>query len=594
MIRYRQPIVVVLGHVDSGKTSLLDKIRKTAVQARESGGITQHIGASILPRETLMEICGPLLSKVGGDIKVPGILVIDTPGHEVFSNLRIRGGSAADFSIIVTDVMKGVEAQTVESLEILRQRRVPFVLALNKIDMISGWKTGPNSFVTESLKRQSPSVIEILDRQLYTVVGSLSRLGFRSELYSRVKSFTKEVAIVPVSAKTGEGVPELLSIIVGLTQQFMMSNLTYELGAPSGIILEVKEEVGLGVSADVILIDGVLKVGDMLAMMKKEGASPVKVRAILMPKPLDEMRDPTDKFSHVNGVYAAAGVKLVSPELDGVLPGSRFLGFDDMSKFDSIKSQIEEEVKGLLFSKDELGLVIKADALGSLEAIVDSLKKNNIPIRLADIGPLSRRDVIEATTVAEKDPFLGVILYFHVKAYPDAEELMIAKKVKAFNDPVIFNIIEGYLHWVESERQRIESMEFGSLVLPCKVQAMKGFVFRRSNPAIFGVEVLGGRLKQKFRMMKSDGEVVGTINGVQDKGKSIDIAYKGNQVAVSIKEAVIGRSFNEGDILYSSPSYNNFKVLKEKYFERLDEGEKKIFEEILKIKKAKDPSFIFL
>ena len=594
VIRYRQPIVVVLGHVDSGKTSLLDKIRKTAVQARESGGITQHIGASIFPKETLMEICGPLLSKVGGNIKVPGILVIDTPGHEVFSNLRIRGGSAADFSIIVTDVMKGIEAQTVESLEILRQRRVPFVLALNKIDMISGWKSGPNSFVTESLKRQSPSVIEILDRQLYTVVGSLSRLGFRSELYSRVKSFTKEVAIVPISAKTGEGIPELLSIIVGLTQQFMMSNLIYKLGTPSGIILEVKEEVGLGVSADVILIDGVLKVGDMLAMMKKEGASPIKVRAVLMPKPLDEMRDPTDKFTHVDEVYAAAGVKIVSPELDGVLPGSRFLGFDDISKFDSIKSQIEGEVKGLLFSKGDLGLIVKADALGSLEAIVNSLKKNNVPIRLADIGPVSRRDVIEAITVAEKDSFLGVILCFHVKAYPDAEELMVAKKIQVFNNPVIFNIIEGYLHWVKSERQRIESMEFGLLVLPCKVQAMKGFVFRRSNPAIFGVEVLGGRLKPKFRMMRDDGEIIGTISGIEDKGKSVDIAYKGNQVAVSIKEAVIGRSFNEGDILYSSPSYSDFKILKEKYFERLDDGEKKVFDEILKIKKAKDPSFIFL
>jgi translation initiation factor 5B len=594
VIRYRQPIVVVLGHVDSGKTSLLDKIRKTAVQARESGGITQHIGASIFPKETLMEICGPLLSKVGGDIKVPGVLVIDTPGHEVFSNLRIRGGSAADFSIIVTDVMKGVEAQTVESLEILKQRRVPFVIALNKVDTISGWKPGLNSFVTESLEHQPESVIEILDHQLYTVVGSLSRLGFRSELYSRVKSFTKEVAIVPTSAKTGEGIPELLSIIVGLTQQFMMANLTFELGSPSGIILEVKEEVGLGVSADVILIDGILRVGDTLAMMKKEGASTVKIRAILMPKPLDEMRDPTDKFSHVEEVYAAAGVKLVSPELDGVLPGSRFLGFDDVLKFEVVRSQIEGEVKGLLFSKDELGLIVKADALGSLEAIVNSLKKNNVPIRLADIGPVSRRDVIEAITVADKDPFLGVILSFHVKVYPDAEELLEAKKVKLFNDPVIFNIIEGYLYWVESERQRIESMEFGSLILPCKVQVMKGFIFRRSNPAIFGVEVLGGRLKQKYRMMKNDGEVVGTISSIEDKGKSITIAYRGNQVAISIKEAVVGRSFDEGDVIYSSPSYNDFKILKEKYFERLDDDEKKIFDEILKIKKAKDPSFIFL
>ncbi len=594
MVRYRQPIVVVLGHVDSGKTSLLDKIRKTAVQARESGGITQHIGASMFPRETLLDICGPLIAGVGGEVKVPGVLVIDTPGHEVFSNLRVRGGSAADFSIIVVDVMKGVEAQTVESLEILRQRRVPFVVALNKIDMISGWKMGPNAFVTESLKRQSPSVIEILDRQLYTVVGSLSRLGFRSELYSRVKSFTKEVAIVPVSARTGEGIPELLSIIVGLTQQYMMSSLAYQLGAPSGIILEVKEEVGLGVSADIILVDGVLKTGDMLAVMKKEGAVPAKVKAILLPKPLDEMRDPTDKFAHVDDVCAAAGVKLVSPDLEGVLPGSRFIGYGGEAEFQNIKSQIEGEVKGLIFAKDELGLIVKADALGSLEAIVGSLKKRNVPIRLADIGPVSRRDVVEAVTVAEKDPFLGVILHFHVKVYPDAEELMQAKKVKAFSDPVIFNIIEGYLHWVESERQKIESTEFGSLTLPCKIQVMKGFVFRRSNPAIFGVEVLEGRLKPKYHMMKGDGVVVGAISGIQDKGKSIDVAYKGNQVAVSIKEAVVGRSFSEGDILYSSPSYNDFKTLKSKYFDKLDDGEKEAFDEILKIKKAKDPSFIFL
>ncbi|MGQ9780870.1 MAG: translation initiation factor IF-2 [Nitrososphaeria archaeon] len=594
MVKYRQPIVVVLGHVDSGKTSLLDKIRKTAVQARESGGITQHIGASMFPKETLLEICGPLITGVGGEVKVPGILVIDTPGHEVFSNLRVRGGSAADFSIIVVDVMKGIEAQTIESLEILRQRRVPFVVALNKVDMVSGWRMGPSAFVTESLKRQSPTVVEILDRQLYTVVGGLSRLGFRSELYSRVRSFTKEVAIVPVSAKTGEGIPELLSIIVGLTQHYMMSSLACELGAPSGIILEVKEEVGLGVSADIILIDGILKTGDMVAVMKKGGAVPAKVKAILMPKPLDEMRDPTDKFTHVEEVCAAAGVKLVSPELEGVLPGSKFMGYKDGADFQRIKSQIEGEVEGLIFAKDELGLVVKADALGSLEAIVGSLKKRNVPIRLADIGPVSRRDVVEAIAVAEKDPFLGVILYFHVKLYPDAEELMQAKKVKAFNDPVIFNIIEGYLRWVEAERQKIESTEFGSLVLPCKIQVMKGYVFRRSNPAIFGVEVLEGRLKPSFRMMKDDGVVVGAIGGIQDRGKSLDIVYKGNQVAVSIREAVVGRSFNEGDILYSSPSYNDFKTLKSKYMNRLDEGEKKTFEEILKIKKAVDPSFIFL
>ncbi len=592
-MRLRQPIVVVLGHVDSGKTSLLDKIRKTAVQARESGGITQHIGASIFPKETLIEICGPLLSKVGGEIRVPGLLVIDTPGHEVFSNLRIRGGSAADFSILVVDVMKGVEAQTVESINILRERRVPFVVALNKIDMISGWKPAKTPFITESLKIQSPSVIEILERQLYTVVGSLSQLGFRSDLYSRVKNFAKEIAIVPVSAKTGEGIPELLSIIVGLTQHYMSSQLAYRLGTPSGIVLEVKEEIGLGVTADAILVEGVLKVNDLLVMLKRDGAHPIRVRALLMPKPLDEMRDPMDKFNHVSEVYAAAGVKIVSPELDGVLAGSRFVGLENMSKFDEVKMQIESEVKDLTFLKDELGVIVKADALGSLEAIVNFLRKKGVPVRLADIGPVSKRDVIEAITVAEKDPFLGVILYFHVKVYPDAEELIVAKGVKTFSDPVIFNMIDGYLKWVESERLRRESAEFGSLVLPCKIQVLKGYVFRRSNPAIFGVEVLEGRLK-RFPLMREDGDLVGVVSGIQDRGKSLDIAYKGQQVAVSIKEAFVGRTFDEGDILYSSPPVNDVKLLKTKYLDKLSEEERRLLDEIVKIKRSRDPSFIFL
>ena len=592
--KIRQPIVVVLGHVDSGKTSLLDKIRKTAVQARESGGITQHIGASVFPKETLLEICGPLLSKMGAEVEIPGLLMIDTPGHEVFSNLRIRGGSAADFSILVVDVMKGLEQQTIESLNILKQRRVPFVVALNKIDTINGWKRGVNDFVTESLKRQSTIVLESLDHRVYTIVGQLSQLGFRSEMYSRIKSFTKEIVIVPVSARTGEGIPELLSIIVGLTQQFMISDLCCKLGLPSGIILEIKEETGLGISADVILIDGILRVNDTIMMATRDGARTVKVRALLMPKPLDEMRDPTDKFSHVDEVVAAAGVKLVSPELDGILPGSRFIGLEDPSKFNEMKSQIESEVRSVLFSKDELGVIVKADALGSLEAIVDSLKKRNVPIRLADIGPVSRRDLVEAVTVEERNPFLGVVLYFHVKIYPDAEEFAQAKKIKIFGDPVIFNLIEHYVRWVEEEHQRIESMEFNSLMLPCKVQVMKGFVFRRSNPAIFGVEIHTGRLKPKFTLMKKDGETIGVISGVQDKGKSVEIAYKGNQVAISIKEAVVGRSFNEGEFLYSSPSYDETKIIKEKYMDKLDEEEKELFEEIIRIKKSRDSSFMFI
>jgi len=232
-LELRQPVVVVLGHVDSGKTSLLDKIRGTAVQAREVGGITQHIGASFFPIETIKEVTGPLFAKLAqAEAPIPGLLVIDTPGHEVFANLRARGGSAADIAIVVADVNKGVEAQTLESIEILKKRKVPFVVALNKVDMVTGWRAH-SRFITEEVKKQEIGIQTMLDEKLYTVVGSLSRLGFPSEAFWRVKDFTKEISIVPVSARTGVGIPELLAVLVGLTQQYMAKRLERQIGRAS-------------------------------------------------------------------------------------------------------------------------------------------------------------------------------------------------------------------------------------------------------------------------------------------------------------------------------------------------------------------------
>ena len=238
----RQPVVVVLGHVDSGKTSLLDKIRGTAVQAREVGGITQHIGASFFPVETIKEITGPLYGKLAkSETPIPGLLVIDTPGHEVFANLRARGGSAADIAILVVDINKGFEPQTLESLDILRKRKVPFVVALNKVDMVMGWRSSSN-FISEAVKKQEPSVETLLDEKIYNVVGTLSRLGFPSEAFWRVKEFTKEIALVPVSARSGVGIPELLAVLVGMTQQYMAKRLErHALETARGIVLEFTE-----------------------------------------------------------------------------------------------------------------------------------------------------------------------------------------------------------------------------------------------------------------------------------------------------------------------------------------------------------------
>jgi translation initiation factor 5B len=318
----RQPIICMLGHVDTGKTSLLDKIRGTAVQLREAGGLTQQIGASYFPFDTLVAITQKLVKNFKVNVKVPGLLVVDTPGHEAFANLRTRGGSVADIAILVVDVMHGFENQTYESLNILKSRKVPFIVAANKIDRVDGWRSEEYASFLENYQKQQDWVKNDLDNRIYNIMGTLSRQGISSDRFDRVRNFTKNVAVVPVSAKTGEGLGELLAVLIGLTQQYLEQKLQVTDGKALGTILEVREEPGLGTTINAIIYDGVLKSEDTIVIGGKEGPIVSKIRAILVPQPLDEIRDPKKKFNTIDEAAAAAGIKIAAPDLGDAIPGS--------------------------------------------------------------------------------------------------------------------------------------------------------------------------------------------------------------------------------------------------------------------------------
>lgn len=594
-MKLRQPVVVVLGHVDSGKTSLLDRIRGTAVQSREVGGITQHIGASYFPIETIKEITGKLFDKLSkSENPVPGLLVIDTPGHEVFANLRMRGGSAADIAIVVVDVNKGLEAQTIESLDILKNRKVPFVIALNKIDQISGWKKNNSILIAEQLKIQDPTILSYLDEKVYNVVGALSRIGFSSEAFWRVKDFTKELAIVPVSAVTGTGVPELLAVLVGLTQQYMSKRLERHETETKGIVLEVNDEVGLGPSANIILLDGTLKLGDRIVVGKRDSVTSTKIKALLLPKPLDEMRDPRDKFRHVDTVIAAAGLKITSPDLDGVLAGSPLYVVNNPEDEERLKSNIETEIKSAIIQTESNGIILRCDTIGSIEAITELLKKENIPVRSADLGNITRRDILSASAVREKDRYLGVVLGFNVKVLEEAEKEAYERRIKIFNEKIIYNLVRSYSEWVTYERVHEDSIIFNEIPPICKFQFLKGYVFRRNNPAVFGAEILIGKLRQKISVMNKKGKKIGVIHQIQNEGKNLEVADKGTQVALSIKGPTIGRQINEGDLFYTDLNSKQTKFLLERFSNRLNEEEKEVFNFILSKKREIDPAFGYL
>jgi len=546
--------------------------------------MTQHIGASFFPIETLKEVAGSFFKIIGGgEIRIPGLLVIDTPGHEVFANLRRRGGGIADIAILVIDVLKGFEAQTYEVIEILKSRKIPFLAAVNKIDRIPGWRPYQNAPFLESYRRQEPAVRQALDEHLYTIIGKFSELGFRADRFDKIRDFTKTVALIPVSAKTGEGIPELIAVLTGLTQQYLRRRLMVTSGPAKGTVLEVKEEPGLGVTVNAIIYDGVLRKGDILVLGGKEKPIVTTVRAILMPKPLDEIRDPRERFSSVDEVSAAAGVKIAAPNLDDALAGAPIYAVPSEDKVDEYVREVSEEVGRVKVSTEIDGVVLKADALGSLEAIAESLSRNGIPIRLADVGDVSKRDVTEAMVVREREMLYGVVLAFNVKVLPDAEEEAKAHNVPIFWHNVIYHLIDDYLRWMKSEKESRERSEFDRLIKPAKIRVLPGFVFRRSKPAIVGVEVLAGRVRPRVRLMTSEGKEIGEILQVQDKGASIPYAEKGHQVAISIDKPIVGRHFDEGDILYVYVPEQHARLLNTKFKDRLSEDELEALNETIKI-----------
>jgi translation initiation factor 5B len=584
--------VAVLGHVDSGKTSLLDKIRGTGVQGREAGGITQHIGASFLPDETIQKLCGSLYEKLGKtENKVPGILVIDTPGHEVFTNLRARGGSAADIAILVVDINRGFQPQTNESLKILESRKVPFVVALNKVDMISGWQATDDAYISQAIKKQSTSIQTSIDEQIYNVVGALSILGYQSEAFYRVQDFKKEISIVPVSARSGVGIPELLAVLVGLTQQFLGKKLEQEEKQTRGIILEVNDEIGLGPTANMILIDGHLKKDDNIVVAKRDTVIITKPKALLLPKALDEMRDPRDKFKPIDEVQAAAGIKIASPDLEGVLPGTTVYASSNQKIAEEFKGTLESEMESVFIDTETTGVILKCDTIGSLEAITEMLRRQQVPIAKADIGSVTRRDVMQAKAIKDKDRHLGVILAFNVKVFDDAKIECDESHIRVFEDKVIYSLIDTYSQWVDDDKSDLENSIFKEFTPISKFTFLKGYTFRNNNPAVFGIRVDVGTLRQKIAFINKTGKKIGNIHSLEADGKTVKEVKTGEEVACSVQNVTIGRQVNEEDVFYTLPSPSEAKQLLKKYAHKLTSEELQTLNEIVRIQRETNPVY---
>jgi len=552
--KIRQPIVVLLGHVDHGKTSLLDSIRSTSVAKKEAGAITQHIGASEVSLDSIKETCSMVLARSKLSFTIPGLLFIDTPGHESFTHLRERGGSIADIAVLVVDIAQGFQPQTLESIRILREFKTPFVLAANKVDLVQGWKSPPAGSegqcgIISSVDAQKPEVQSRLDELLYNLVGKMHELGLESERFDRVTDFTKQIAIIPVSAKTGEGLPELLLSIAGLSQKFLEKELkTEEASAGRGSVLEVKEEKGLGTTIDVIIYDGVLRKNDEIIFGTMNGSAKVRVRGLLKPRPMGSSEG--DKYEYVDEVHAASGVKIYAPGLEGALSGSPLLVEDGNPNTDEL-AEMQDIIRKIIFESEKNGVIVKADTLGSLEALQKLLASQEVDIKRASVGPVGKKDVVDASVVAQSEPLKGVVLSFNVAVADDAAEEAARSGGKIFSSKVIYSLCDDYAAWVIEQKKKSSESAAERLPLPAKILALPGHTFRASKPAIFGVEIILGKLRKGVRLISAKGEIIGEVREIQKEGKGISEANRGDQLAISVEGAVCGKSFSEGDFLFT-------------------------------------------
>ena len=580
-MKIRQPIVTVVGHVDHGKTSILDKLRESSVQEAEAGGITQKISFTSLPFGQLKRSC-PLIETTGIKLNIPGFLLIDTPGHAAFSNLRKRGGSLADLAILVIDINEGIKPQTAEVIQILKHNKTPFIIALNKIDNIGSWQTPEKEMgLKESIESQALNTKSLFDERYMTLMGSLNSHGFDSDLFYNIDDFSKKIALVPCSAKTGQGIQELTMVLCGLSQKYLSDKLKLSKSA-RGVVLEIKKEKSINY-IESILYDGELSKDDEIAIATlNEEPIISKIRI------LEEILPLSSKFAPKEKIRASTGLRMQLIEKTDITPGMPFVTYKENKEEikEQFKAQISENIK-----TDKQGIIAKADSLGSLEALMVLLKQENIPIVKVGIGNINKTDIISAKANLEINELDAIIVGFNVSIDEEAKELQ-TDSIKIITEDVIYKLIENLSEFRVEKSREIEKERMLGLATLCKLRILPQYVFRNTKPAIFGVNIEVGKLISNLNLINSENEEVGRVKNIQSENKSVEEAHAPQEIAISIPGVNFERQIKNTNtkFLYSEISESQFRKFK-KDKDLLSPDEVALLQELAELKRHKRPDW---
>ncbi|XP_076236596.1 eukaryotic translation initiation factor 5B isoform X1 [Calliopsis andreniformis] len=587
----RAAVVCVLGHVDTGKTKILDKLRRTNVQDGEAGGITQQIGATNVPIEAIQESTRHVKGFAEKKFKIPGLLIIDTPGHESFSNLRNRGSSLCDIAILVVDIMHGLEPQTIESINLLKTKKCPFIVALNKIDRLYDWQTMNRKDIHDIVKSQAINTQREFERRSKDVIVQFAEQGLNAALFYENPDPRSYVSLVPTSAITGEGMGNLLALIVDACQGPLAKRLMYseELQAT---VLEVKALPGLGTTIDCILVNGMLREGDTMIVAGTDGPIVTQIRSLLMPQPLKELRVKNAYIEH-REVKAAQGVKIAAKDLEKAIAGLNLQVAQKPDEVDFFKEEIAKELSSALgnIKLAERGVYVQASTLGALEALLDFLRTSKIPYAGIRIGPVVKKDVMKASIMLEHDSQYATILAFDVKIEKDAQELADSLGVKIFQADIIYHLFDKFTAYREELKQRKRDENKHIAVFPCKLRILPQYIFNSRDPIVMGVMVEAGIVKEGTPLCVPSKDFVelGMVTSIEYNHKPVESARKGQEVCVKIEpipgEApkMFGRHFDEKDFVVSKISRQSIDACKEYFRDDLVKTDWQLMVELKKL-----------
>ena len=592
----RSPICCIMGHVDTGKTKILDKIRKTSVQDNEAGGITQQIGASFFPVMELKKQAIQVANVSNFDWKIPGLLIMDTPGHESFSNLRDLGSSLCNIAVLVIDIMHGLEPQTIDSINLLKKKKCPFIVALNKVDRINDWEPTPNGAIQQSIKKQKEHTqqqFHILSKRAKL---ALTELGFNCDLYYENHNFRENLSIVPTSAHTGEGIPDLLYLIAKLTQSVLAENITFYDNLNCNV-LEVKKINGHGTTIDVILSDGTLREGDKIVLSGIEGPIITTIRSLLMPEPLKEIRVKS-AYRHFRSISAANSIKIAAKNLEKAVVGMKLHVVKDDLEAGRVAEELSKELEETLHCMRtcDSGVHVQSSTLGSMEALLEFLKVSNIPVSGVSIGPVHKKDIMRASIQLERDPKFAMVLAFDVIVEKDAEKHAKSLGIKIFSSDIIYSLFDSFTKHIDDERIRLRDENSDVAIFPCRIKILPDAIFNTRDPIIIGIIVMEGQLKIGTKLTVDKNQRIqdfvdlGVVTSLEFNHRPIEIARVGQEVCIKIDamggdKKLLGRHFTIGDELISRISRQSIDAVKSYFKEDLTKQDWKL---MLKLKKRFD------